>query len=160
MLNTIMSNLLTDRIWLSKRCTQTESYNHLILSFMAKNNTNCKQPPKQIRYFQLLSRPYFFNALAPLPSRGGKVVAETAATQGFQDILIKLTPVRVILSRLKLIRACSCSLSTDMGRVNQYWVFGSIEIDSVRCFLELIAKRNHAIVQQWILPGLLIISDG
>ena len=47
--------------------------------------------------------------------------------------------------------------------VEGQWVFGGIENDSRKCFLVAMEKRDEAtllpIIQQWIEPGTIIISD-
>ena len=48
-------------------------------------------------------------------------------------------------------------------RVEGQWVFGGIEEDSRRCFLVAVEDRSKAtllpIIQDWIEPGTLIVSD-
>ena len=47
--------------------------------------------------------------------------------------------------------------------VEGQWVFGGIEQDSMKCFLVAVERRDEEtllpIIQQWIEPGIIIVSD-
>lgn len=48
-------------------------------------------------------------------------------------------------------------------RAEQQWFFGGVEVGSGRCFMRPVAKRNAVtllpIIQKYIMPGSIIISD-
>ena len=48
-------------------------------------------------------------------------------------------------------------------RVEGQWVFGGVERDTGKCFLEPVENRSAqtlmTLIEEWILPGSIIISD-